>query len=123
MFFQGIFAVVICLAEFQLFAEYFNTGSRVSKFFCESAYAAYLIHFFFINCGVELYFRLAKAVSPLPTDSFFTISSNNAIVHVLSSDNEAYSWCGFLFVAVFANVCTWPAAYFLRKLPLLNKIL
>lgn len=122
-FFMGIFAVVICLAEFQIFAEYFNNGSKVSKIFCEAAYTAYLIHFFFINCGIELYFRLAKAVSPLPSESFFTVSSNNCLVHGLSTDNEVYSWFGFLFVATFANLCTWPVAHLLRKLPLLNKIL
>jgi hypothetical protein len=128
----GFFAVVISLAELLLFNVYFNKGGRVSKFFCEGAYGAYIIHFLFVDVGIDTYFRLMKAVSPFPAENFaywqallpyqgttFVVWTNVNGVMV----GEGWAWLGMVYVCVFANFCSFTAAFFLRKLPLLNQVL
>jgi len=131
-FFIGFFAVIICLAELKLFHAYFNKSGRVSKFFCESAYAAYIIHYMFINLGYYVYFRLLMQFSGLPADTFeiwqvgeqdtrFLFLTNHD--GVTAGEGEKYTWFGMMFVIAFANLCTWPTAYVLHKLPLFNQVL
>merc|ERR1712070_928267 len=69
-FSQGVCAVLICLAELQFFYIYFNQKGRISNFFCEGAYGAYILHFLFINLGIDIYFRAMRQFSGFP-DNFF----------------------------------------------------
>jgi len=131
-FLVGVFAVIISLAELKLFHAYFNKGGRVSKFFCESAYAAYIIHYMFINLGNYVYFRLLMQFSGLPADTlqiwqmdeqdtkFLFLTNQDGVT---AGEGEMYNWFGMLFVIAFANLCTWPTAFVLHKLPLLNQVL
>jgi len=128
-FFVGFFAVIICLAELQLFHAYFNKGGKISKFFCESAYAAYILHYIFVNFGIYIYFHMIKHFSGLPEDMFVGWQAGQqGTTYVVLEFNgqtvsEKYNWYGMLFVCVFANLCVWPTAFFLRKLPLINQVL
>jgi hypothetical protein len=130
MFIIGFFAVIICLAELQLFHAYFNKGGRISKFFCESAYAAYILHYIFVNFGIFIYFHMMKQWSGLPEDRFVGWQLGQQGTTFIVWDDvdgvnvgEQYTWYGMLFVCAFANLCVWPTAFFLRKLPLLNQVL
>jgi len=128
----GFFAVVISLAELLFFNVYFNKGGRISKFFCESAYGAYIIHFLFVNLGINIYFRLMRQFSPFPEDNFVFwqayLPYQGTSHAVLTNYNgvtvgEGWTWLGMLFVCVFATTCSFTAAFFLRKLPLFNQVL
>lgn len=128
----GFFAVIISLAELRLFIAYFNAGGRVSKFFCESAYGAYILHFMFVNLGINIYFRMMRQFSGLPADSFVFWQAAlpyQGTSHIVWADlngitvSESWTWFGMLFVCIFANVCSFLAAFFLRKLPLFNQVL
>jgi hypothetical protein len=126
----GFFAVIICLAELQLFHAYFNKGGKVSKFFCESAYGAYILHYMFVNFGINIYFRMMRQFSGLPEDIFvFWQAGQQGTSHVVMTNvdgvivSEKYTWFGMLFVCAFANLCVWPTAFLVRKLPLLNQVL
>merc|ERR550514_1910007 len=101
---MGFFAVIICLAELQLFHAYFNKGGRISKFFCESAYAAYIFHYFFVNLGIYIYFLMLKRFSGLPEDQFagwqYHQQGTTYVVFELDGQtvSEKYNWYGMLFV-------------------------
>jgi len=79
-----------------------------------------------------VYFRLLMQFSGLPADTlqiwqmdeqdtkFLFLTNQDGVT---AGEGEMYSWFGMLFVIAFANLCTWPTAFFLHKLPLLNQVL
>lgn len=128
----GFFAVIVSLAELQLFNVYFNAGGRVSKFFCESAYGAYILHFLFLELGVNIYFRFMKQFSGFPADNFVYFQAllpYQGTSHVVWTNyngvtvSEVWTWFGMLFVCTFATLSSFLAAFVLRKLPLFNQVL
>ena len=123
----GTYAVGITLCEVQLFHQYFNGSppSKLARQASTAAYAVYLLHLPVMFAASMVFIEILKAA-----DVPIVYSDNNIQqIYTLGDDGKpklldgTYVWPGFFFVLVLTNLVTWPLSYFVRKVPVLSKML
>jgi len=118
------YAVAMTLVMMQLFHQYFNATpqSKLMKHAGVAAYTVYIIQFWPMQVVMLTYVEILKAAGvPIVFEgaNFFTVNAAGQPA-VLS---EACMWGGWVFVFVLTQALVWPMGYYMRKLPVLNKML
>jgi len=118
------YAVAMTLVMMQLFHQYFNATpqSKLMKNAGVAAYTVYIIQFWPMQVVMLTYVEILKAAGvPIVFEgwTFFTVNAAGQPA-VLS---EACMWGGWVFVFVLTQALVWPMGYYMRKLPVLNKML
>ena len=118
------YAVAMTLVMMQLFHQYFNATpqSKLMKHAGVAAYTVYIIQFWPMQLVMLTYVEILKAAGvPIVFEgwTFFTVNAAGQPA-VLS---EACMWGGWVFVFVVTQALVWPMGYYMRKLPVLNKML
>ena len=118
------YAVAMTLVMMQLFHQYFNATpqSKLMKHAGVAAYTVYIIQFWPMQVVMLTYVEILKAAGvPIVFEgaNFFTVNAAGQPA-VLS---EACMWGGWVFVFVVTQALVWPMGYYMRKLPVLNKML
>ena len=93
-----------------------------------AAYAVYVIHPWFLAFWTMIYIEILKAAHvPIVFDHLFPIVQINFYTTDAAgkpaSLGEGTLLGGMAMVLVLTQLTVWPAAYYLRKLPVLNKML
>jgi hypothetical protein len=146
---QCLFGVVVSVSEIDLFHRCFNCGGgSIHRFFTDSIYGVYLLHYPFVQFFGWTYFRLILeqglgkdlAYTGVPwcfmrikcAEGIYTLPKDG---HALSKDvyvgrismttpiDELHLWLGWAYTTVLTLVVVFPLAYFLKKLPVLRDIL
>jgi len=118
------FTVAMTLVMMQVFHQYFNATpqSKLMKHAGVAAYTVYIIQFWPMQVVMVTYVEILKAAGvPIVFEgwTFYTINAAGQPA-VLS---EACMWGGWVFVFVLTQALVWPMGYYMRKLPVLNKML
>ncbi len=134
----GVFPVGMTLMQMQMFHEFLNVNNKfLMGVLGVAAYAVYVIHPWFLAFWTMIYIEILKAAHvPIvfsqsnPTDgSSFGVIESVTIFQTTdaagkpASLSEGTLWGGLIMVFVLTQLTVWPAAYYLRKLPVLNKML
>ena len=118
-----VYAVPMTLAIMQFFHQYFNATPQ-SKFMRSTglaAYMVYVIQFWPMQLAMLVFVEILKAAGvPLVLEekTLFTTGADGQ--PVLLSDGII--WGGWVFVLVLTQLILWPLCFYLRKLPVLNKM-
>ena len=111
-----VYAVPMTLAIIQFFHQYFNSSpqSKLAKGAGQAAYMVYVIQKIPMIWFWIAYMHILKAAGLQITPD-------------LIGNWEPYStggviWGGFFFVLVLTQLTLWPSCFYLRKLPVLNKM-
>ena len=118
-----VYAVPMTLAIMQFFHQYFNATPQ-SKFMRSTglaAYMVYVIQFWPMELAMLVFAEILKAAGvPLVFEgtNFSTVGADGQ--PVLLSDGII--WGGWVFVLVLTQLILWPLCFYLRKLPVLNKM-
>jgi len=122
-FIPPVYAVPMTLAIMQFFHQYFNATPQ-SKFMRSTglaAYMVYVIQFWPMQLAMLVFVEILKAAGvPLVLEekTLFTTGADGQ--PVLLSDGII--WGGWVFVFVLTQLILWPLCFYLRKLPVLNKM-
>ena len=119
----GTYCTGMTLALIQVFHEFFNVNTTFLGAMGAAAYAVYIIHPYFYNVAIYLFVEILKASHvPIVFESgpIYLTTDDAGEPAVLSG---GMLWGGQTFVFVLTQLTVWPAAYYLRKLPVLNKML
>ena len=122
-FIPPVYAVPMTLAIMQFFHQYFNATPQ-SKFMRSTglaAYMVYVIQFWPMELAMLVFAEILKAAGvPLVFEgtNFSTVGADGQ--PVLLSDGII--WGGWVFVFVLTQLILWPLCFYLRKLPVLNKM-
>ena len=137
--FHGVYPVGMTLMQMQLFHEFLNINTKFLGAVGVAAYAVYVIQPWFLAFWTMIYIEILKAAHvpiSFAYDDYFVIfcaatcpaSTGENKYNPKWDTNEWKLGSGILFggiitVFVLAQLTVWPAAYYLRKLPVLNKML
>ena len=122
----GRYSVAMTLTLIQLFHQRLNFKTKFMGAMGAAAYAVYIIHPWIFNLWIMVFVEILKAAHvPIVFQSggggpcFFTTDAagNSAAL------SGGMLWGGQTFVFVLTQLTVWPIAYYLRKLPVLNKML
>jgi len=119
----GWYAVGMTCAEISFFHEFLNFNTKFMGAMGAAAYAVYIIHPWIFNLWIMVFVEILKAAH-VPI-----VFISGPIYQTIGADGEPEAlsggmlWGGQTFVFVLTQLTVWPAAYYLRKLPILNKML
>ena len=112
-----VYAVPMTLAIIQFFHQYFNATpqSKLAKGVGQAAYMVYVIQYLPLSWFLIAYIAILKAVGLQITPQYdtggWTPYGTGGLI-----------WGGFFFVLVLTQLTLWPSCFYLRKLPVLNKM-
>ena len=112
------------LVVLQLFHQYFNATpqSKLMRNAGSAAYLVYVIQFWPMNLVMMTFVEILKAAG---TPIIF-INGHNFITTDAEGNgtylSEGAIWGGFFFVLVLTQLILWPLSFYLRKLPVMNKV-
>ncbi|QDZ25172.1 putative acyltransferase [Chloropicon primus] len=117
------FAVVMTLAMIQLFHQHFNASpqSKLVRNAGASAYIVYVIQFLPLNVVMITLIEILKAAGThivFKGMVFLTIKDDGNIAAL----SESSVWYGWAFLFVVGQIVCWPLGFYVRKLPILNKM-
>ena len=127
-FIPPVYAIVMTLALMQLFHQYFNATpqSSVAQGAGQAAYMVYVIHLPILMTAVIAMVEILKAAGldllffapGAPIVAFFPSDASGNLA-VLS---DGWLWAGFFFTLIVTNIVVWPLGFYMRRLPVLNKM-
>ena len=125
---HGVYPVGITLMQMQLFHEILNINTKFLGAVGMAAYTVYIIHPWVITIFMLVFVEILKAAH---VPIVFAQSILGAIISFQTTDaagkpaslGEGTLLGGMAMVLVLTQLTVWPAAYYLRKLPVLNKML
>lgn len=127
-FIPPVYAIVMTLALMQLFHQYFNATpqSSVARGAGQAAYMVYVIHLPILMTAVIAMAEILKAAGldllffapGAPIVAFFPSDASGNLA-VLS---DGWLWAGFFFTLIVTNIVVWPLGFYMRRLPVLNKM-
>ena len=115
------------LVVLQLFHQYFNASpqSKLMRNAGSAAYLVYVIQNWPMNLVMMTFVEILKAagtpiifINGLNPWNFITTDAegNKTLL------SEGVIWGGFFFVLVLTQLILWPLSFYLRKLPVMNKM-
>jgi len=119
-----VYAMPMTLVVLQLFHQYFNASpqSKLMRNAGSAAYLVYVIQFWPMNLVMMTFVEILKAAG---TPIIF-INGHNFITTDAEGNgtllSEGAIWGGFFFVLVLTQLILWPLSFYLRKLPVMNKM-
>ena len=119
-----VYAMPMTLVVLQLFHQYFNATpqSKLMRNAGSAAYLVYVIQFWPMNLVMMTFVEILKAAG---TPIIF-INGHNFITTDAEGNgtllSEGAIWGGFFFVLVLTQLILWPLSFYLRKLPVMNKM-
>jgi len=119
-----VYAMPMTLVVLQLFHQYFNATpqSKLMRNAGSAAYLVYVIQFWPMNLVMMTFVEILKAAG---TPIIF-IDGHNFITTDAEGNgtllSEGAIWGGFFFVLVLTQLILWPLSFYLRKLPVMNKM-
>ena len=119
-----VYAMPMTLVVLQLFRQYFNASpqSKLMRNAGSAAYLVYVIQFWPMNLVMMTFVEILKAAG---TPIIF-INGHNFITTDAEGNgtylSEGAIWGGFFFVLVLTQLILWPLSFYLRKLPVMNKV-
>ena len=119
-----VYAMPMTLVVLQLFHQYFNATpqSKLMRNAGSAAYLVYVIQFWPMNLVMMTFVEILKAAG---TPIIF-INGHNFITTDAEGNgtylSEGAIWGGFFFVLVLTQLILWPLSFYLRKLPVMNKV-
>ena len=126
---QGVYPVAMTLMQMQMFHEFLNVNNKfLMGVLGVAAYTVYVIHPWFLAFWTMIYIEILKAVHvPIVFDHLLP----QVQIHFYTTDaagkptslSEGTLFGGIAMLFVLTQLTVWPAAYYLRKLPVLNKML
>lgn len=114
----GICCMFISLGWIQFGGLYLDFTNDITKFFSGAAYTVYIIH--------------PLVVCPITYTWTLIVYKINGVKFLFCDDSHASKihfganylvWMGWLYTVVISLLILWPLAHYIRKLPVLNKIL
>ena len=123
-FLPPVYAMPMTLVVLQLFHQYFNASpqSKLMRNAGSAAYLVYVIQFWPMNLVMMTFVEILKAAG---TPIIF-INGHNFITTDAEGNgtylSEGAIWGGFFFVLVLTQLILWPLSFYLRKLPVMNKV-
>ena len=127
-FIPPVYSTVMTLALMQLFHQYFNATpqSKLMKHAGVTAYAVYVIHLPILMAAVTAMVEILKAAGlklrifgmGFPILGFFPYDASGNTVLL----PDGLLWAGFFFTLIVTNVVSWPLGFYMRRLPVLNKM-
>jgi len=127
-FIMPVYATVITLAMIQLFHQFFNATpqSKVAQGAGQAAYMVYVIHLPIMMTAVIAMVEILKAagldlqIIPMgePIVAFFPLDASGNLALL----PDGLLWAGFFFTLVVTNIVVWPLSFYMRRLPVLNKM-
>ena len=132
----GVYPVAMTLMQMQLFHEFLNVNNTFWAAIGGAAYTVYIIHPWFLSvwllCFVEilklLHVPIVFTQDVIQATTIFQTTDDDSATSALSAGapanlKECVLWSALICMFVFTQMTVWPAAYFVRKLPVLNKML
>ena len=132
----GVYPVGMTLMQMQLFHEFLNVNNTFWAAIGGAAYTVYIIHPWFLSvwllCFVEilklLHVPIVFTQDVIQATTIFQTTDDDSATSALSAGapanlKECVLWSALICMFVFTQMTVWPAAYFVRKLPVLNKML
>jgi fucose 4-O-acetylase-like acetyltransferase len=120
----GMYCIDMSICILQLFQEYAN--KPLPAFLSDATFTVYLIHTFVITVCTSIFVKIYNALYDDP----ISFSPENGKIFPVSQshlsgpmDGIVHYFLGFLVVFIVSNAIVWPAACFVRKLPVLNQYL
>ena len=127
-FIMPVYATVITLAMIQLFHQFFNATpqSKVAQGAGQAAYMVYVIHLPIMMTAVIAMVEILKAagldlqIIPMgePIVAFFPLDASGNLALL----PDGLLWAGFFFTLIVTNIVVWPLGFYMRRLPVLNKM-
>ena len=127
-FIVPVYAIVMTLALMQVFHQYFNATpqSKLAKGAGQAAYAVYVIHLPINMVAVMAMVEILKAAGQniqiiamgFPILGFFATAPSG----MLTLLPDGLLWAGFFFTLIVTNMVSWPLGFYMRQLPVLNKM-
>ena len=127
-FIPPVYSTVMTLALMQLFHQYFNATpqSKLMKHAGVTAYAVYVIHLPILMAAVTAMVEILKAAGlklrifgmGFPILGFFPYDASGNTVLL----PDGLLWAGFFFTLIVTNLVSWPLGFYMRRLPVLNKM-
>lgn len=120
----GVFCIDMSIFMLQLFQQY--ASRRPPAFLSDAAFTVFLIHPFVIILCTSIFVHTYSRIYSKQLEfearkgGIFCVSESQLSGPL---NGEFHSFVGFLIVLVMTNAIVWPAAWFLRRLPILNKYL
>ncbi len=120
----GMYCIDMSICVLQLFQEYVNKPLPVVL--SDATFTVYLIHTFVITVCTSIFVKIYNTLydNPISFNSelgkIFPVSQSHLSGPM---DGMVHLFIGFLFVLILSIIIVWPAAYFLRKLPVFNQYL
>ena len=124
----GVYSVAMTLMQMQLFHEFLNINTKFLGAVGVAAYAVYIIHPWFLNFWTMIYLEILKAAH-VPIIFSQNIVGSVSLYSTIDAAGQPASLSegiltgGLIMVFVLTQLMVWPAAYYLRKLPVLNRVL
>ena len=123
---EATYAFGMTLTQIQLFHQYFNksTPSKLMRHASGAAYGVYLVHLPILYFWTIIYLELLKA-SRVP----IAFRRDHFMVYSLDKQGNpqlldgCVVWLGFFFLLIATNLVSWPLCHYLKKLPVLEKML
>ena len=119
-----VYAMPMTLVVLQLFHQYFNASpqSKLMRNAGSAAYLVYVIQFWPMNLVMMTFVEILKAAG---TPIIFINGHNFETTDAEGNGtllSEGAIWGGFFFVLVLTQLILWPLSFYLRKLPVMNKV-
>jgi len=119
-----VYAMPMTLVVLQLFHQYFNASpqSKLMRNAGSAAYLVYVIQFWPMNLVMMTFVEILKAAGTpiifINGYNFITTDAEGNGTYL----SEGAIWGGFFFVLVLTQLILWPLSFYLRKLPVMNKM-
>lgn len=124
------FAVSMTFVWIQLFYQYFNKSpqSKIARNAGVAAYGVYITHVPLIMWYAIIYVEILRAsgVEVRFSDKHFQMFyqvDEGSYLGGYRLVQGGYVWAGYLSMNIFVNLISWPGSFYMRKLPILNRML
>ena len=111
-------AIVFSLAVTVFFMDFFDKTYFFTDFFAKSMYTAYIIH---MPIGIPL--AVASLTALYEATGHIEWVEMEGVGEFYYIEDPNYFFAAFVFVAVVANIITWPLAYGIRSIPGFSQVL
>ena len=115
----GLCCPFLSLAAVDIFSTHFNTSTPRSRFFADAAYCVYIIHPWVVTPLLWTWTQILPAAG----GPAIVFPSNGSMTSSTNFGDDGLVVVGWLYACVVGQVIVWPLAWYVRKLPLLNRVL
>merc|ERR1711907_432771 len=110
--------VVFSLAVTVFFMDFLDKTYFFTGFFAKSMYTAYIIHM-----PITISLAVASLTALYEATGHIEWVEMEGVGEFYSIEDPNYFFAAFVFVAVMANIITWPLAYGIRSIPGFSQVL